>query len=265
MATRCSSSSRGSGWRRFRPSSCSRVHVSRALLATALLLILGAAWRIDMVSRGVALALTVGAVAWLVALVRASRSTRVLAALAAWATIEIGFVAASASAAVAVRAAVRGASPRARLLDHALSPAVGDPLCFETLTVEVEGAAYRVSHAAVAPLPALRTADRCGAVRATLERPSPRRSDARVRWLGEWSAPRAALASLAASNCVVAAALRFHRVPAWTIGADGGVHLSDLRYGDGGFATIDAPARPTACPRRVPPWIPPRAELLGAE
>jgi hypothetical protein len=74
----------------------------------------------------------------------------------------------------------------------------------------------------------------------------------------------AELATLARENCEVAAALRFIRVPRWERLPDGRVRVADLRFtrGGGGFAEVVASARPSPCPRHVPPWVPPRQALL---
>jgi hypothetical protein len=41
--------------------------------------------------------------------------------------------------------------------------------------------------------------------------------------------------------------------------------LGDVRYGGGsgnGFTDVRVPRRSAACPRGMPPWIPPREDLL---
>jgi hypothetical protein len=86
-----------------------------------------------------------------------------------------------------------------------------------------------------------------------------------VQWDAEWTAPHAELAALARESCPALAALRFIRVPAWRpLDADT-VSLGDVRYGgaDGGFTNVRVPRRSATCPDAVPPWTPPRAELLG--
>ena len=47
---------------------------------------------------------------------------------------------------------------------------------------------------------------------------------------------------------------------------DATVMLGDVRFGGAsgsGFSDVTVPRRATACPRGVPPWIPPRADLLA--
>ena len=240
-----------------------RTRTMRALLGTLLVGVLAAAWSMGMVERGVALALTIGAVVWSALLLATRPAQRVVAACAAWLVVEGIFF----GAADAARARVRTAVGPLTLRDAVLSPAVGNPLCFRTIVVEVDGPTYRASEATVAPYPALRPVARCaGEAEPDGDlRPSTHASTTTVRWGREWSAPRAELATLARSHCEVAAALRFIRVPIWSRLPDGGVALSDLRYGGGrGFADLELAASPARCPTMVPGWEPPRRDLLDA-
>ena len=243
-----------------------RYNTTRALHGALLVLILLAAWGTGQVGRGAALAVTVGAAVWFGALALVRPSRRVMLGVAAWLVVEGVFFAASAAARARVREAVGPA-----LADVVITPAVSDPLCHRALVVEVDGASYRVATARVAPFPALRDAASCAPSPLAFGDgflPSTRAATSAVRWGGEWSAPRDELRALAAANCEVAAALRFIRVPVWRRAPDGSVALGDLRYGGagGGFAAIQSAARPATCPPRalVPPWTPPRRELLGA-
>jgi len=71
---------------------------------------------------------------------------------------------------------------------------------------------------------------------------------------------------LARESCTALAALRFIRVPAWRVLDDSTVIIGDVRFGGGsgsGFSDIRVPSRSAMCPDAVPPWTPPRAELLG--
>ena len=70
---------------------------------------------------------------------------------------------------------------------------------------------------------------------------------------------------LVRESCPALAAMRFIRVPIWSAVGDSTVLLGDVRYGGGGsgFADVRVPRRSAGCPRGVPPWTPPRADLLG--
>jgi hypothetical protein len=87
-----------------------------------------------------------------------------------------------------------------------------------------------------------------------------------IDWESEWTAPREELSALARESCPALAALRFIRVPAWRVVNDSTVMLGDVRYGGGsgsGFSDVAVPRRSPRCPRAVPPWTPPRADVLG--
>ena len=100
----------------------------------------------------------------------------------------------------------------------------------------------------------------------SLMRDSHRASTAAVQWDREWNAPSAELERLARESCPALAALRFIRVPIWRSLDDSTVMLGDVRYGGGsggGFTDVAVPRRSARCPEGVPPWVPPRAEVLG--
>ena len=246
-----------------------RSPVARVLLGAALVGILAVAWSFGQVSRGLALALTLGAAVSLAVTFAAPTARRLAIALTAWLAFEAGSFVASRAARGQVRAAVAAIAGADALRDVALTPTVSNPLCFRALVVETQAGTYRVTEAAVAPFPALRTVRACPAPDAdggASMIPSPRVATDAVRWGIEWSAPRAELAALARANCEVAAALRFVRVPAWRRMPDGAVRLSDLRFGNGdaSFAEVYAAATPARCPspRAVPSWVPPRADVM---
>jgi inner membrane protein len=72
------------------------------------------------------------------------------------------------------------------------------------------------------------------------------------------------IAQLAATNCEAAAFMRFARVP-WAMQRDDRWLVGDLRYDREpglGFAELELPEGSARCPRHVPPWIPPRAEIM---
>jgi inner membrane protein len=242
--------------------------VARSLLSLVLLIGLVLAWRVDLVSRGAAIALTVGAVVSIV-LARVLRSgPRAAVAVSAWIAVTLVMGIGAASARAATVNAVRAADPGAQLLDVVVTPLPSNAVCADVITVERSGMLYRVATARVSAAPLLTEASRCGArdrARASFAS-SSRRSTPAVHWDAEWSAPYAELATLARESCYALAALRFIRVPAWHVVDDSLVALGDVRFGgaESGFASVRVPRRSSACPPAVPPWIPPRADLLGA-
>lgn len=233
---------------------------------------LALAWGVSLVPWGAALALTAGAALSLALSAALHPRARVVAGLAGWALVTLVFVAATRAArsAVAHRAVAAdstlGVAPR--LVDVVITPAVANPLCASAILVEAAGTRYRVATARVATLPALLPAHRCHApaAQAPMLRASARPPTHAVRWEAEWDAPLAELALLARDNCEVAALLRFVRVPVWAPAGRDAIDVDDLRYaGRAGlsFAGFRVLVRPTSCPRRVPPWRPPRADLLA--
>ena len=86
-----------------------------------------------------------------------------------------------------------------------------------------------------------------------------------VRWDGEWTRPLAELGSLARANCEAAAYLRWARLPFWVERPGHELVLGDIRYDRSvelEFAETVGTSPPTTCPKRVPPWTPPRADLI---
>ena len=244
----------------------SRARVVRVLLALVLLGGLGLSWRTGAVMNAAAAALTVGALLS-VLLTRALRpGARVAGAVVGWVAVTLVMAAGAAVARDEVTRAVHAADPRATLLDVVIAPLPGNPVCSSAIAVERSGSAYRLTSADVSALPALVDAGRChgrGAIvppKGIEERTSTRA----IRWQTSWSAPAADLVTLARESCVARAALRFIRVPVWADLGDS-VALGDKRYGGplGGFSSLRIPRRSAACPPGVPPWTPPRADLLG--
>lgn len=239
-----------------------RTTVGRALCGLLMLGIVGACWRVSLVSSDVAVAVTAGMASWLLAMQRLPAAGRLVAAGVAWLVVETAFFAGTAAA----RGAVAQAAG-AGMMDIAVTPAPGDPLCHRALVVSMAGDRYQLRSAAIAPWPAIRSLASCPTtIRAALDgTPLTSPGTPRVAWDVSWSAPVHELRQLAAGSCEARAALRFIRMPIWRRGAGDTVQLSDARYGegDGSFASVRV-RRGDDCPRLVPPWEPPRRQLLGA-
>jgi inner membrane protein len=230
---------------------------TRLLLGGLLVAVLALAWTMRMVPHPVAVALTIGAALSLLAAWRLSPRGRVATILGGWLLVEGVFFAASHAA--------RGALGGPGVTDIVLSPGVSNPFCFGAFVVAVEGDRYVVTTAVVAPAPRLLPVDACpSGSRGRDLGPAARAGSATVRWEYEWSGSRGELATLAREHCVIAAALRFIRVPVWSRPDAATLRIADLRYGGGGFAEILTPAQPTACPAHVPPWVPPAAAVFAS-
>lgn len=232
---------------------------ARVAFGLLLLVILGAAWRVEMVGREVALMLTTGALVWALIVRVVPPSRRVATALGAWLGLEVMFFLGAARGRQTME---RAAGTTVR--DVVLSPFPGNPLCLSALVVTVDGGTYAVTGATVVPLPALHSAAACGpSMRSVRNGERTDRADSpAVQWGSSWSGPVDELRALAASNCEVSAALRFMRVPIWRRLENDDVLLFDMRYGEGGFASIVARAG-APCPGPVPPWEWPRSDVLG--
>jgi inner membrane protein len=183
------------------------------------------------------------------------------------------FFHASGQARMRVTALVRDGSLR----DVVLTPAAADPRCFAALVVTATATEYRVSTATVAPWVSGMNAAGCvaarlGASRNTLgslpgaSRTVPFPASPAVAWGETWVVPRAEFVALAATRCEFAAAMQFMRTPVWALDARGTAEVADARFGigGGGFAGLWV-APGAACSltgKWVPPWVPPRADVL---
>lgn len=241
--------------------------VARVLLSLVLLMGLALAWRVDLVSTGAAVALTAGA-ALSVGLARVLRAdARVVVAIAGWIAVTVTMAAGAARARATVVRATRELDPAAELLDVVVSPMPANAVCMSVITVERSGPTYRVATARASNVPSVVGAEQC-AQRATAGASlgaSARPSTAAVQWGREWAGAAPDLEALVRESCTALAAMRFIRVPIWKTLDDSTIMLGDVRYGGGGrgFADVRVPRRPATCPRAVPPWTPPRADLLN--
>jgi inner membrane protein len=240
---------------------------ARVLLSVVLLIGLALAWRVAMVSAGAATALTVGAALSIAIAGALAPTTRITASIASWVAITLLIVGASRQARAAVLEAAHTADPAAEVLDVVVSAQPANVVCLTAISVERSRAMYRVVTAQVSSAAFMKNALECGSqggADGMLQR-SARLSSPSVHWDNEWSAPAAELLTLANASCPALAALRFIRVPIWRRIGDSAVVLGDVRYGGGsggGCSDVWVPRRSTTCPRRVPPWTPPRADLL---
>jgi inner membrane protein len=245
----------------------SRSWLARVLLSLILLAGLTLAWRTGFVATGAAVALTTGAVLFVAMAGILTPGGRAIAAVSGWIVVTLVMLTGARAARAAATRAARDADSAAQLLDVVVSPLPANPVCATVITVERSGAVYRIATARVSAAPAIAQAIHCS-TRATIEStigPSTRRSTPSVHWEGEWSAPVGALATLVRGNCVALAAMRFIRVPIWRTLADSAVLLGDARFGvasGNGFTDVRVPRPPDTCPGAVPPWRPPRADLM---
>jgi inner membrane protein len=190
-----------------------------------------------------------------------------LAGLAAGA----GFVAVQAYAVQAARALVVAQAhqrdPASRVLDVPLSAFAANPLCWSFVAIESnEGAgSYRLSRGVLSLAPATSPVSSCPAALGGAPAETAIASaagPAGLAWVWEETGQIMRLRALRSNNCQLDAWLRFARAPSLRDGL-----ATDLRFGPPdrpNFSTLafeEAGAQP--CPRHVPGWDYPRADLLG--
>jgi inner membrane protein len=225
------------------------------------------AWITSLAGFGTALALTLGAAVSAFTAYRLSPRTRALTALAASLLVVAVFSVGSRLAAAKVRSAEAGL--RVPAFDFVTTPAPANPLCWNVISVGQHEEIYELRVATVSIAPDLVKAAACG-VEPTGKTAGLRKSDLPdtqgVAWEGVWRAPLAELRTLARERCDVAAFLRYARVPFWLERPAGDLVVGDLRYDRGSgaeFAELELPAKVGDCPAWVPPWIPPRSDVLA--
>jgi inner membrane protein len=196
-----------------------------------------------------------------------SRAERGRMALTAGLAASLAFVGVQALALQQARAIVAAEVSRVdageRLLDTALSAYPSNPLCWSFVTVARTGAGasgtVHQRRGMLSIAPRLTPVSHCPA---RIAGPALEDAPPQVAWQLEDRAPVAALRSLAAGDCRVNAWLRFARAPALADGA-----ATDLRWGEPGtnnFSTLTYGAQAgRPCPRAVPRWGYPRADLLN--
>jgi inner membrane protein len=163
-----------------------------------------------------------------------------------------------------IRAALQRIDPGARVLDVAMTAFPSQPLCWNFVSVESDEAAgsYRMRRGVASLAPHWLAPLACprrlvaGAAMASL--------DPAIVETGETTASLQALRRLQREDCHVNAWLRFARAPALSMTRG---EASDYRFAAaprGNFTTLHFGAlRGSACPRGVPGWEDPRADLLA--
>ena len=229
------------------------------------------AWVTEFANRGTALFLTLLTVVFVGLNLQLAQRTRTLVAFGgALATAGVFLVASRVARTAVVEAAhfsaPKGAAP-IDLADMSLAPAPSNPFCWSAMAVGQRGDRYGLWVATVTLAPGLVPKDGCRVEptgRTLALQVASLESTPIVRWDGEWTAPLDALGALARTNCEASAYLRWARLPFW-VQRGRELVLGDLRYDRSpelDFAEIVGTSPPSTCPKRVPPWIPPRAALI---
>jgi inner membrane protein len=189
--------------------------------------------------------------------------------VALWLATTLTFAAMSTMAAARVDASAARRFPDARLLDRVVTPMPVNPWCWEVILIQQGKDDVALRRAMLSLAPGHLPAQSCRSRSLDVETTAPLHKvgvadDAELKWYGQTTFGRAHLARLAAEDCRVAAFLQFSRAP-WLAATPVGAVLGDLRYDrepELGFAEIALDQGKDACPVHLPPWSPPRADLL---
>lgn len=194
---------------------------------------------------------------------------RALLAVVSFGCVVLSFVIGSRLAKRLVAARAQLLFSDSRALDIVATPMPSNPFCWSVILVAKDSERYSVRLGRVATFPGWLAVDACPFDRAANPTaplaPLSIPADRRLRWTAEYRASLAELRGLA-RRCEVSALLRFARVPYFTDRAENQTRvIGDLRYDrnpDLDFSDFRLSATPGWCPRYVPPWLPPRADLL---
>src|SRR5690606_25026187 len=200
---------------------------------------------------------------------RASTNVALAASVTLWLGVTAMFVLSANAARAHVDAIAAAQFPESRLVDRIVTPMPVNPACWEVMLLQKEADNVVLRRAMLALAPAWLRADQCLTRSLDLEItaplvPVPSDSSDRLKWYGQISTPLDRLATIAATNCQAAAALRFIRMP-WLANVGDGLVLGDLRYDrekELGFAEILIDDQ-VDCPPFEPKWIEPRQDLLS--
>ncbi len=244
-----------------------RWRIGRVLLGLWMVAALGLPWLTSFVAPLAASGVLVVAAAVSLATWRSSANTRAAVALGSALGVLAVLVLSHRLAERRMQASLSRDFPLARTHDIVLSALPANPLCWSFLAIQTEAENFVVRRGTASLAPALITAERCARPDPTGTAPMSSVGVAPRPELGyrtQYVAPLAELRTLAREDCHFAALLRFARVPFWK---EDGTELvaGDIRYDRGtdlGFAELEIPRPPAPCPRFVPPWIPPRQELI---
>jgi inner membrane protein len=242
---------------------------AKVLLVTLVLLGIGLCWWRDFVPRSMAVVVTVLGALTALAARRATPPGRVLVSAGATLAVFVTFMASRSIAQRVVDEAVAENFPRAVTHDTVLTPMPADPLCWQVVVVQTEAERYVARTGVVATVPGFLTSSECPfdawATPTAPSEPVRVAVEPSLRWIREFSAPLRELRELSEQSCVFSALLRFARAPFWTHDRALGRVAGDVRYDrSAGLDFSDTVLDNVGCPENLPPWIPPRNDLLDA-
>ncbi len=246
-----------------------RTGLARFMVALVLATGIGVALFSGLVPLPAAVALIVVIAAMLLLGLRATPQAALAGGVVLWLAVTAMFVVGSQFAARRVEAFATTLFPGARLIDHVLTPMPANPLCWEVMLVQTRSESVVARRVMLALAPAVIPADGCLSRSLDLPSSAPLQrvqvdDTAGLHWYGEIATALDQLRSRVAVDCEAAAAMRFIRVP-WLAVVGQDTVLGDVRYDREkalGFAEVALHDPPGSCPRLMPDWRPPRADLL---
>ena len=245
---------------------CSRTKVARVALAALLVAVLvaGAFLRAVPAAEIMGLAVFSGALAFVARAL--SRRGRLLLGLMAWLVVTAVFAVGGHAAGALARASTARLFPRTRVADLIRTPVPGNPLCWSVIALGTEDDAYIARRGAVSLAPSLVSPARCASTEprtGTARLDAIETTDGAVLFRSEYRMPLADLRRVDRERCDAAAFLRYARAPFYDPGPPS--VIGDLRFDRRRgleFAELELSSS-SVCPPHVPPWTPPRADLLG--
>jgi inner membrane protein len=246
-----------------------RTLLARSIVAAVLAIGIGLALFSGLVPLLPAIVLIVVIGALLLLAWRTTPQKALAAGVATWLAVTATFAVSSQVAGRRIEAIASTLFPVAHSIDHVLTPMPANPLCWEVMLVQTQNGSVIARRTMLALAPSLIPPNGC--LSRSLDIPSTAPlarvhapAAPELHWYGEIATDLDRLRRRVRSDCEAAAAMRFIRVP-WLAAVGSATVLGDLRYDrekDLGFAELALQDPRAACPRHVPPWQPPRADLL---
>ncbi len=244
--------------------------VAKTLISLALVAGIVLSFVTGMVPTSLAIALVMLTVVMLAVGKLARPRVALVTGLLVWFAINATFAQASAVAKRRMQAIAHHQFPTVDLIDIVLTPLPVNPMCWQVLLVQSEVELVYVRRALLSIAPGLIPASQCPS-RGDVDRttapyaPSDAANTPTIVWQGEIATPRQRLLEWQQKDCRAAAFMRFARAP-WLIERDSAWVIGDARFDhepELGFAEIElGDASDEPCVAYVPPWEPPREDVL---
>jgi inner membrane protein len=199
----------------------------------------------------------------------ASARMALATSIAVWVSINALFMYSSAVAGERARVLSVSAFPNEPLLDHVLTPMPANPFCWSLILVQASEDRWFVRRASLSLAPGWIAADDCPSRSHPRDATAPAMtvkapSNQAIVWINELQTERVSLERWLAEDCDASAFMRFARAP-WLAQVKDTWVIGDARFDnepDLSFAELELIDGRSRCMPLVPPWTPPRLELL---